>query len=156
MSLGSKLPADGGGGALRTPTPPYNLLWVTPVQSANQIPTKGTPNYRFTVWVLCLFFHFSFIYRSKERGLVGTIESAIFWRLCRRFDFCEVPVLLITSHLGKLSVEIEWGSFSIGGPLFALHLFLDAMKILLFRDYSLFHSPFCDPCNMNMVSSPNA
>ena len=116
----------------------------------------GTPNYRFTVWVLCLFFHFSFIYRSKERGLVGTIESAIFWRFCRRFDFCEVPILLITSHLGKLSVEIEWESFSIGGPLFALHLFLDAMKILLFRDYSLFHSPFCDPCNMNMVSSPNA
>ena len=39
MSLGSKLPADVGGAALWALITPYNLLWVTPVKSVNQIPT---------------------------------------------------------------------------------------------------------------------
>ena len=104
------------------------------------------------MFILPFFIHL----QIKKRGLVGTIECAIIWRFCRRFVFCEVPILINTSHLGTLSVEIERESFSNGGPLSALHLFMDVLEILLFRDYSKLHSPFCDPCNMNMVSSLNA
>ena len=64
------------------------------------------------MFILPFFIHL----QIKKRGLVGSIECAIFWRFCRRLVFCEVPILIITSHLGTLSFENDWKSFSSGDP----------------------------------------
>ena len=113
----------GGGQLFEHLSPPMICFGSNLFKECQSYSHWGTPNYRLTVWVLCLFYHFSFIYRSKKGAWQGQQNVQYFGDFAEGWSFVRCPFSLSLHTQERSHLKMIGKVSQVGTPLCAPHVF---------------------------------